>query len=209
MLNTQAQLVSKLVSGGVLQTKEIISAFRNIDRADFVRKEDLDKVYFDHPLPIGFDQTISQPFTVAFMFELLAPQKGEKILDVGSGSGWTTALLAKVVGPSGEVTGTEIVPELVNFGKSNLNKYGYKWAEIVETKHSLGFQDKAPFDRILVSAAAEELPIELVDQLKEGGVMVAPIKDAIWRIIKNKDSVVEVEKYEGFEFVPLKKQARM
>jgi len=198
------ELVQLLVKSGVLKARNIIAAFRAVDRKDFVLPEWKDEAYEDYPLPIGAGQTISQPYTVAFMFELLGPKRGEHILDVGSGSGWTTALLAHIVGERGNVWGIEVIPELVSFGSTNLAKYAYPQARIIKAaRGKLGYSQKAPFERILVSAATEKVPDELVGQLKEEGVMVVPVQDAICKIVKKKSGEVTVEKHEGFAFVPL------
>ena len=124
MIDNQS-LINHLINVGVLKTPEIIKAFYKIDRAFFVPKEFHDYAYEDYPLSIGYGATISQPYTVAFMLELLQPKKGEKILDVGSGSSWTTALLAHIVGIKGKIFGVEIVPELIKFAKDNLKKFKF------------------------------------------------------------------------------------
>ena len=173
------QLVTNLIRTGVLETKEITDAFLHVDRKNFVLSEYEDEAYGDYPLPIGYGQTISQPTTVAMMLEWLQPKKGEKILDVGSGSGWTTALLADIVGPAGKVFGVEIVPELVAFGQKNLDKSNCPKANILQAGEKLGLPQEAPFDRILVSAAGRVIPKELVDQLKIGGTMVIPVGSSI------------------------------
>ena len=197
------ELVKSLVTEGALKTREIVEAFTAVDRKDFVLPEYSSEAYINAPLSIGYGQTISQPYTVAFMFELLEPKKGEKILDVGSGSGWTTALLAHVVGPRGSIIGVELIPELAKFGSKNLAKYDFKHASIEQAGKELGKPKEAPFNKILVSAGGEEVPQELVDQLKIGGVMVIPILDAIWKVTKVSESETNVEKFEGFVFVPL------
>ena len=110
-------LVKELITNGALKTPRIIEAFRAIDRKDFVPEELQDEAYGNYPLQIGYGQTISQPNTVAFMLELLAPELGNKIIDVGSGSGWQTALLAHIVGPKGKIFGIELVPELKKMGE--------------------------------------------------------------------------------------------
>lgn len=197
------KLINTLIERDVLETDLIINAFREIDRKDFILREYDSEAYEDYALPIGHKQTISQPFTVAFMFELLKPQVGEKILDIGSGSGWTTALLSHIVGKGGNVWGVEIVPELVDLGKSNLKKYHFSYAHIVQATDELGLPQHGPYDRILVSAAGIEVPEKIVKQLKVGGVLVIPVENAIWKVKSTSKGNVEIEKYEGFSFVPL------
>lgn len=197
-------LASYLMKSGVLTTDTLIRAFRKIDRKDFVPSSYLNEAYGDYPIPISDDgQTISQPTTVAIMLELLGAQKGDKVLDVGSGSGFTTALLADMVGHTGQVIGVEIVPQLVTFGQTNLRKYHLPHATIREAVGVLGMPSEAPFDRILVSASAKELPQSLVLQLKPGGVMVISVGNELWRVEKSLQGGVSIKKYPGFVFVPL------
>jgi len=197
------KLTNYLVEAGALRSPHIIDAFKKIDRKDFVRTEDMDIAYENHPLQIGYNQTISQPQTVAFMFELLQPNPGEKILDVGSGSGWTTALLAEIVGTAGVVYGLERISELVEFGQQNLSKYEFRNAQILQARDKLGLSVESPFDKILVSAGDISVPQELLSQLKSGGTMVIPILDGISKIQKGEDGSASEEKYDGFVFVPL------
>lgn len=200
---SQNELTNHLTDTGILKTSRIVDAFRTIDRADFVPRKYLNEAYGDYPLPLGYGQTISQPTTVAFMLEKLQPQAGEKILDVGSGSGWTTALLAQIVGPAGKVCGVEIVPELAELGRKNLANYELNWAEIKLVTGELGCPPLAPFNKILVSAAAEELPDELLSQLKSGGRLVIPIQNSIWQIDKAAAGKFRQQEFPGFVFVPL------
>lgn len=177
--------------------------FEKIDRADFVGVDYQTEVYEDYPLPIGYGQTISQPFTVAFMLGLLNPQKGDEVLDIGSGSGWTTALLANAVGETGKVFGVEIIPELVEFGRKNLAKYDFPNAKIIQAGAELGLPSEAPFDRILVSAAAAEIPETLLQQLQVPGILVLPVKDTIVQIKKDATGEISKKEFPGFTFVPL------
>ncbi|MFA6137874.1 MAG: protein-L-isoaspartate O-methyltransferase [Sulfurimonas sp.] len=199
---SNAELTENLRDIGVLSTKNIIEAFQNVDRADFVRDATVPDVYEDYPLQIGHGQTISQPRTVAMMMEMLSPKEGEKILDIGSGSGWTTALLAFMVGKNGSVTGVERVSELVKFGNSNLAKYNLTNAKIIQARAKLGMVGEE-FDRILVSAAADEFPYELTKQLKIGGKLVIPVRDSVYEIRKNESGKLEAREHYGFSFVPL------
>lgn len=199
------ELLEKLKREGVLKTPSLISAFLKNDRKKFVRVRLEHDAYLDIPLPIGEGQTISQPYTVAFMMELLDPQRGQKILDIGFGSGWTTGILADIAGQTGKVYGIEIIPELFQSGKSNLEKFKYQNIELFNQSGWQGLPDEAPFDRILVSAAAPVIPEALKQQLKAGGRMVIPVKSSIKLLKKISDHKFEQEDYPGFAFVPFVK----
>lgn len=200
------ELIDKLIQQRYLKTPLIIEAFRKIKREDFVPEDLKDEADINAPLPIGHGQTISQPLTVAFMLELLRPKPGDKILDIGSGSAWQTALLAYCVGDKGRVFAIERIPELVDFGKKNISKYNFMEKGIVEFFEgdgSRGLKEKAPFDKIIIAASAEKIPEELKKQLKIGGRLVLPIKDSIWLFVKKSDSKFEEHEHYGFAFVPL------
>jgi protein-L-isoaspartate(D-aspartate) O-methyltransferase len=204
-----SQLVKDLVKGGHLRTDSIIDAFSKIHRAEFVPTDLSAQAEADIPLPIGYGQTISQPFTVAFMLELLDPQLGQHILDVGSGSGWTTGLLAHIVGKGGSVTSMEVVKELCEFGKKNVDKFGFIKKGIVHFQcqsAEKGFAKNAPYDRILVSASAKEIPAALKEQLAIGGKIVMPIAGSIWCAEKKGTEEFHIEKFSGFAFVPFIKK---
>lgn len=198
-------MIKDLISTGYLKTPRIIEAFQRIDRKDFVLDEHKDEAYINAPLPIGYGQTISQPLTVAFMLELLQPESGNKILDIGSGSGWQTALLADIAGDEGRVFAVDIIPELVDFGRKNVSKYNFikkgtvKFLNFNATK---GMLEEAPFDRIIAAASGEEIPLAWKEQLKAGGRLVAPVKDAVHLLIKKEEGVFEEQFYSGFAFVP-------
>ncbi len=201
MLNNK-ELIDHLIKRRVLVSGTIIDALSSIDRINFVRPEELNRAYMDNPLSIGYDQTISQPYTVIFMLELLQAEKGNKVLDIGSGSGWTTALLAHIVQKEGSVLGMEKVSDLVKFGKNNIEKYNFTNAKIVQSEEELG-KPEEQFDRVLVSAAARKVPDELVDQLKIGGRMVIPVQSSIYKVDKISKEQVEKDENYGFSFVPL------
>lgn len=202
-------LTDDLIKDSWLKTPEIIEAFRKIKREDFLPEEIKNLAELNEALPIGYNQTISQPLVVAFMLELLQPKEGEKILDIGSGSGWTTALLAEIAGKKGRVFAIETVPELKEFGEKNAAKYGGS-TEFICADGSKGYQQYASrpefaegFDKILASASAEKLPEIWKGQLKIGGRIVAPINSSIWLFIKKSDTEFSETEYPGFVFVPL------
>lgn len=216
-------LPNALIEEGWLKTKRIIEAFERIKRVDFLPQDLKDLAEINEALPIGFGQTISQPLVVAFMLEKLEPKLGDKILDVGSGSGWTTALLAYIVSQSqtsnlksqkhnsklktGKVIAIEIIPELMEFGKKNVAKYNFIEKEIVQficADGSKGYQKEAPFDRILCSASLQtEIPKAWKEQLKIGGKIVTPLASSIWVLKKKSENEFEKLEYPGFAFVPL------
>ena len=201
--------LNHLIKKGWLKTDRIINAFEKIKREDFVRPDLKDASGYDQALPIGHNQTISQPLVVAFMLEKLDPKPGQKVLDIGSGSGWTTALLAEIVEEKGKVIAIEIIEELMNFGKKNVEKYNFVEKGIVEffcKDGRKGHKEEAPYDRILASASAKTLPQEWKSQLKEGGKIVAPVKESIF--LYNKEEKRIEKKYPGFKFVPLVKNEK-
>lgn len=201
-MNSNKQLVQHLINRSVLHSSNIIDAFNNVDRVDFVANANSPDTYEDHPLPIGHGQTISQPTTVAMMMEMLSPQEGDSVLDIGSGSGWTTALLSFIVGKRGSVIGLERIPSLVEFGNNNLAKYNFPNSKIHPATKDLGISFEK-FDRILVSAAASQFPVELTNQLKIGGKLVIPVKSSIFEVTKKDDNTLKSIEHFGFTFVPL------
>jgi len=229
-------LINEFVQSGVLKTPQIIEAFKKINRADFLPPDLKEEAGLDAALPLFSGQTISQPQVVALMMELLAPEPGDKILDVGAGSGWTSALLAWCVsqdttaeqhrgyrtgsprptkcgarddGVNGKVFSLEIVPKLCEFGKNNVSRYNFIEKSRVQflcQDGSGGLLNEAPFDKILVSAAAEEIPEALKKQLKIGGRLVLPVKNSIWLVIRKTGRDFEEKEFKGFVFVPLVSQ---
>jgi len=200
------QLLDSLIQQGCLKTPRIIEAFKKIQRIDFLPEDIKDLAELNEALPIGFGQTISQPLVVAFMMELLSPKPGEKILDIGSGSGWTSALLAEIVGEKGRVIAIEVIRELKGFGEGNAKKYNFTdqgRLKFVFGDGSKGYQREAPFDKILASASAEKIPRAWREQIKIGGKIVTPIGNSIWLFNRKSEKEFEEIEYPGFVFVPL------
>ena len=188
-----------------MRSAAIDEAFRRMDRRDFLPEHQRRWAGADHPLPLGHGQTCSQPTTVADMLELLEVAPGQRVLDVGAGSGWTTALLAHLVGPTGSVVGVELVPELAASGAANVAATDQPWAVVHRAQPGvLGWPDAAPYDRILVSAEARELPDALVAQLVPGGVLVVPVRGRMLRVRLGTDGSADVREHGRYAFVPLR-----
>lgn len=172
-------------------------------RADFLPPEVRHLAEADHPVMIGWNATNSQPSTVARMLALLDVQPGDRVLDVGSGSGWTTAILSTLAGEEGTVIGVELVPQLVSYGRDRLAETGTR-AEIREAvPGTLGLPEEAPFDRILVSAQAPTVPTQLEAQLAEGGRLVVPVA-GLMTVVDMRDGVAHRREDAGiYSFVPL------
>ena len=184
---------------------KIRMAFETVDRANFIPSEVKGLAYENRPLPIGFGQTISQPYTVAFMLNLLNVKEGENILEIGAGSGWQTALLAFLVGIRGKVTSIEKINQLVEYARSNLARF-INLQSIFTVLHGdgkEGYYKNSPYDKIIAAASATDIPLAWKDQLKVGGSIVAPIGQSIIKLIRQSKTRFNEEVYPGFVFVPL------
>jgi len=183
----------------------VAAAFAAVPRAPFLPPDQQRFAGVDRALPIGYDVTNSQPSTVRAMLELLAVRPGDRVLDVGCGSGWTTALLAHLTGSDGHVTGVEIIPEVLAACRRALA--AVPGAPHIELRQALpgtlGWPDAAPYDRILVSADAEHVPVPLVEQLTPDGTLVGPVRGRMLRIHRRPGSTPEVEEHGRYIFVPL------
>ncbi len=181
-----------------------VEAMRQTPRADYLPDALRASADRDTPLALGGGATCSQPSTVVAMLALLDAQPGDRVLDVGSGSGWTTAILARLVGPAGRVWGVELLADLVRDSALRLRRDALTWACVQHaTIGTLGLPAQAPYHRILVSAAASRLPSALVAQLGEGGIIVLPVRDRLVRAERTGDSSRQHEAPGRYRFVPL------
>jgi len=207
-MTTNINLVDHLKNSGVLVSKNIEMALLEVDRANFVRKEDEKLAYYDEALPIGYNQTISQPLTVVFMLELLEVKDGHKVMDIGAGSGWQSCILGQMVGKRGCVHAIEIIPEICRFGEENCSKFPEIRKRI--NFHCMSAKGGLPdisdsidcFDRIICAAEVEKVPQPWRDRLENGGIMVYPMDKGIYKEIKGEDGKYVKEFYPGFAFVP-------
>ncbi len=165
-------MVRTQISGRGVSHKETLRAMRTVPRHEFVPSTYRSYSYDDRPLPIGYGQTISQPYIVAYMTELTKPQKGMKALEIGTGSGYQAAILAEIVD---SVYTIEIVPQLGRSSTSTLKRLGYNNVQVKIDDGYHGWEQKGPFDIIIVTAAAEHIPPPLIEQLKDGGTMIIPV----------------------------------
>ncbi|MFO7872833.1 MAG: protein-L-isoaspartate(D-aspartate) O-methyltransferase [Candidatus Undinarchaeales archaeon] len=199
------KMVESLKESGFLTVERFVNAFKKVDRAEFVPESQEEYAYLDRPLSIGKKQTISAPSMVAIMTEQLNPEKGEKILEVGTGSGYQTAILAELAGEKGKIYTIERLPGLAEKAKKNLQKY--KNIDFVVRDGTLGYEEEAPYDKIIVTAGAPEVPDPLVEQLKEGGVMAIPVGSGFGQrfilVKKDEEGEISEEFICGCAFVPL------
>lgn len=176
-------MVERLVLEGYITSDKVRRAFLKVPREEFVPGRLRRYAYIDQPLPIGYGQTISAPHMVAMMTERLNPDVGHVVLEVGTGSGYQAAILAEIVAPDGvdrsrwgHVYTIERIPELAEFARRNLERTGYSdRVTVIVGDGSAGYSKAAPFDRIIVTAAAPDIPVPLLEQLKDGGRMVIPV----------------------------------
>jgi protein-L-isoaspartate(D-aspartate) O-methyltransferase len=199
------KMIERHLKGRGITNLKILSVFKKIPREQFLPPELKEKAYEDHPLPIGEEQTISQPYIVAFMTELLQPEPKDRVLEIGTGSGYQTAVLAELVQ---EVYSIEVIKTLHESAKLCLQNMGYQNVFLKYGEGQKGWPSFQPFDKIIAAAAAEEIPSRLVEQLKEGGRIVIPV--GFWEqdlILGRKEHGVLVTKpLMAVRFVPMRKR---
>jgi protein-L-isoaspartate(D-aspartate) O-methyltransferase len=192
----------QLVRRGIVD-KGVLDAMLKIPREQFVEEAFADRAYGDHPLPIGEGQTISQPYMVALMTSLLQLTGVEKVLEVGTGSGYQTAVLAEL---SRRVCTVERIPSLAARARATLERLGYTNVWVRVANGTFGWTDEAPFDRIIVTAAAPVVPTPLFDQLAEGGRMAIPVGDPASQtltVVEKVNGVMQTRREGGCVFVKL------
>jgi protein-L-isoaspartate(D-aspartate) O-methyltransferase len=203
-LAARLKMVAETIAGRGIKDEMVLNAMETVHRHIFVPEEYVHQAYEDHPLPIGYGQTISQPYIVAWMTELLELKPGEKVLEIGTGSGYQAAVLAAF----GEIDvySVEIVPELAQIAADRLAKLGYTQVKVKQGDGYYGWEENAPFDAIIVTAAPDHIPAPLVRQLREGGRIVIPIgppggRQDLWKFTLHEG---EIQAYNlgGVAFVP-------
>lgn len=199
----ETMVQTQIIARGISDTLTL-HAMRTVPRHEFVPAELTSYAYDDSPLPIGYEQTISQPYVVALMTELVKPRRGQRVLEVGTGSGYQAAVLAEIVD---SVFSIEIVPELAASSAKRLFRLGYRNVVVREGDGYLGWPEHAPFDAILVTAAAEVIPVPLIEQLAEGGAMVIPVGSSssvqALTLVKKERNAVVTKTVLPVRFVPL------
>jgi protein-L-isoaspartate(D-aspartate) O-methyltransferase len=202
--NARLRMVEQTIRRRGVKDERVLAVMEKVPRHEFVLPEYLPQAYADHPLPIGYGQTISQPYIVALMTELLQLEPQDKVLEIGTGSGYQAAVLAELVD---EVWTIEIIPELAQTAAARLQRLGYTNIHIRTADGYYGWPEEQPFDAIIVTAAPDHIPQPLLAQLADGGVMVVPVGppggyQTLWQLIKTGE---EVKAYNmgGVAFVPL------
>jgi protein-L-isoaspartate(D-aspartate) O-methyltransferase len=190
--------------GRGIKDEAVLAAMAKVPRHEFVPPDYQEYAYADHPLPIGYGQTISQPYIVALMTELLELKRGDKVLEIGTGSGYQAAVLAEL---TDEVYTVEIIPELAASAAERLKRLGYDNVHVKNADGYYGWKEHAPYDAIIVTAAPDHVPQPLIQQLKDGGRLVIPVGppggyQTLWQIRKKGDEI-ESRNVTGVIFVPL------
>ena len=205
MTEQRDRMVDRQIEKRGIENPRVLQALRDVKRHLFVEPEDISSAYDDHPLPIGHGQTISQPYIVALMTESIDPQPPDRVLEIGTGSGYQAAVLSRLVA---NVYTIEIVEELGEEAKGRLERLGYQNVTVKIGDGYKGWPEHAPFDKIVVTAAPPEVPPALVDQLAPGGRMVIPVGTTFQELLlveKANDGRVSKRVITGVRFVPMVK----
>ncbi len=202
--HARQQMVWNQIRARGVSNETVLAAMETVPRHEFVLAKYLEQAYADHPLPIGYGQTISQPFIVAWMTELLELEKDSKVLEIGTGSAYQAAVLAEI---TDRVYTIEIIEELEKGAEERLKRLGYTQVKVKHADGYFGWEEHAPYDAIIVTCAPDHIPQPLVQQLKDGGRMVLPVGppggyQSLWLITKQGDQVV-TRNLGGVSFVPL------
>ena len=205
MASARKRMVTRDLQGRGITDKAVLDAMGKVPRHLFVPRMLMDRAYADHPLPIGKRQTISQPYVVAMMSQAIRPKPGQKVLEIGTGSGYQAAVLAEIVG---EVYTIEIIPSLAESAAKKLKELGYENVHVKAGDGFFGWPEHAPFDAIVVTAAAPEVPVALLEQLAKGGRLIMPVgpvetSQRLTLVRKDKDGRLSYQVREGVRFVPM------
>ncbi len=201
----RAQMVDRQIAARGISDPALLEAFRTVPRHEFVGAPDRSRAYGDHPLPIGCDQTISQPYIVALMIEAAGICPGNRVLEVGAGSGYAAALMGQL---AARIIAVERKAELAAAARGRLARLGFSNVEVVEGDGSSGWAAEAPFDAILAAASGSHVPQALIDQLAPGGRLVMPVGGQMWaqklvKVTKLADGRTRRENLCKVRFVPL------
>ena len=204
-MSERLQMVEQQIASRGVRDAAVLHAVQTVPRHRFVPQELSDQAYADHPLPIGYGQTISQPYVVALMTEKLALGPGDKVLEIGTGSGYQAAVLAEI---TDQVYTVEIIPQLAQQAADVLRDTGYTTVQTLSADGYYGWEEHAPYDAIVVTAAPDHVPRPLIQQLKDGGRLVIPIGppgsyQTLWQITKHGDKL-ETRNLGGVLFVPFR-----
>ena len=199
------QLIDVMKKTGFLNDSKVEMAIKKTPRHNFVPKSKQNTAYENTPIPIMEGQTISQPSVVARMTEWMDLKEDQKVLEIGSGSGWQSAILSNLV-PHGKIFTVERHAKLASFAKKNIEKMGIKNVTIIHGDGNLGLPQESPFDRIIITAACKNIPPALLEQLKLGGLLLAPVGEKFQSLVlvkKTREGYEELKNQEGYIFVPL------
>jgi protein-L-isoaspartate(D-aspartate) O-methyltransferase len=187
--------------------ESILSAFKEVPRENFVPESLRQQAYEDQPLPTLRQQSISQPTTIIAMLQALEIKEGEKVFEIGAGVGYQAALIATIIGDKGSLVSVEVIPELVQLARRNISNLGLTNTQILEADGSDGHFIKSPYDKAIITAACPAIPQPIIDQLKEGGIVIAPVGDLESQTLVKGVKVsgkLELEFLGSFRFVPMK-----